>query len=374
MAELRFEAPLACFENEEWADHDDTDGSAVKKIGLDDREEDEQPRRTKQSSTEAENFRELCSGSLEDLVNSFDEKISNCFCNFEEQVEQIAPVQVRSQEEVMDDCQMWWTITGNYGNILPIDWSKDYTNQKINKVLHLRDKQRDHEYPELYHTEEDLPQDFDMHSLIVATLHPEGEDRVETAEDVIRQIEHMLKDPGEEGEGEDLVMMEDEHHLKVKTMMDSLPSHTEHELKKLTCRELRGVGEQYQQTLKALGEVLATEQTLQDTLDYDQHLNNSFIALLLAIHKKLRDSTTAHHKKKKKFRGHAHGLKDLPEQEGEEGSSFLTTKIPYLPQDGPPSSEQLQIYIKILEAISKDSSTVPALLTDYILKVLCPAH
>lgn len=21
---------------------------------------------------------------------------------------------------------MWWTITGNFGNILPIDWSKSY--------------------------------------------------------------------------------------------------------------------------------------------------------------------------------------------------------------------------------------------------------
>ena len=24
---------------------------------------------------------------------------------------------------------MWWTITGNFGNILPIDWSKSYTRK-----------------------------------------------------------------------------------------------------------------------------------------------------------------------------------------------------------------------------------------------------
>ena len=45
------------------------------------------------------------SGSLEDLVNTFDEKITKCFCNYEENVEKFAPVQVRTQEEIMNDCQ-----------------------------------------------------------------------------------------------------------------------------------------------------------------------------------------------------------------------------------------------------------------------------
>jgi len=33
-------------------------------------------------------------GSLEDLVNSFDEKLSQCFRDYQEQAEKIAPVQV----------------------------------------------------------------------------------------------------------------------------------------------------------------------------------------------------------------------------------------------------------------------------------------
>lgn len=45
------------------------------------------------------------SGSLEDLVNTFDEKITRCFHNFRESVENLAPVQVRSQEEIMNECQ-----------------------------------------------------------------------------------------------------------------------------------------------------------------------------------------------------------------------------------------------------------------------------
>ncbi|XP_052120544.1 uncharacterized protein LOC127748919 [Frankliniella occidentalis] len=48
---------------------------------------------------------ESFSGSLEDLVNTFDDKITKCFCNFDESVEKLAPVQVRTQEEIMNECQ-----------------------------------------------------------------------------------------------------------------------------------------------------------------------------------------------------------------------------------------------------------------------------
>jgi len=69
-------------------------------------------------------------GSLEDLVSTFDEKLTMCFQDYQEQVDKIAPVQVRSQEEIMNECQVWWTLTGNFGNIMPIDWTKTYTRAK----------------------------------------------------------------------------------------------------------------------------------------------------------------------------------------------------------------------------------------------------
>lgn len=53
----------------------------------------------------ADNFTETFSGSLEDLVNTFDEKITKCFGNYDESVEKLAPVQVRTQEEIMNECQ-----------------------------------------------------------------------------------------------------------------------------------------------------------------------------------------------------------------------------------------------------------------------------
>ncbi|KAG8232679.1 hypothetical protein J437_LFUL009925 [Ladona fulva] len=57
------------------------------------------------TATAEDNFTETFSGSLEDLVNTFDDKITKCFCNYDESVEKLAPVQVRSQEEIMNECQ-----------------------------------------------------------------------------------------------------------------------------------------------------------------------------------------------------------------------------------------------------------------------------
>lgn len=138
MAELKFEAPLAQFEDsDEWSgpvdtlnnnnssliqnktaavttgsQKEETDnemallGDIVKEVG---QEKDEVMNMLNAGATmtnrSVENFTEMTSGSLEDLVNTFDEKITKCFGNYEQSVEQLAPVQMRSQEEIMSECQ-----------------------------------------------------------------------------------------------------------------------------------------------------------------------------------------------------------------------------------------------------------------------------
>ena len=44
-------------------------------------------------------------GSLEDLVSTFDEKLTMCFADYEEQVEKIAPVQV---EDTLPGANPWF--------------------------------------------------------------------------------------------------------------------------------------------------------------------------------------------------------------------------------------------------------------------------
>lgn len=136
MAELKFEAPLAKFEEtDEWGpvDYQTTNANATLKAAISDalnlniKDNDniylleEAIKDNCLPNTEngikstslnnlikdsnIDNFAEAFTGSLEDLVNTFDEKITKCFGNYEQSVEELAPVQVRTQEEIMNECQ-----------------------------------------------------------------------------------------------------------------------------------------------------------------------------------------------------------------------------------------------------------------------------
>ncbi|KAF2889038.1 hypothetical protein ILUMI_17135 [Ignelater luminosus] len=139
MAELKFEAPLAQFEeSDEWGSNEFQTSTTLKNENelnninltknlkdkdlndvLNDFNEDillndnSKPKIVPpknlilngDTASVADNFTETFSGSLEDLVNTFDDKITKCFGNYEESVEKLAPVQVRTQEEIMNECQ-----------------------------------------------------------------------------------------------------------------------------------------------------------------------------------------------------------------------------------------------------------------------------
>jgi len=149
MAELKFEAPLAQFEeSDEWTKMMDDDSplqSAKHNLhnhqqgnsqptsggGVRDVDEEQLDNMLSNSSrglepankscmqcgannnnvgvevttSDTDNFGETFSGSLEDLVHTFDDKITRCFCDYEESVEKLAQVQIRTQEEIMNECQ-----------------------------------------------------------------------------------------------------------------------------------------------------------------------------------------------------------------------------------------------------------------------------
>ena len=99
-AELRYEAPLATFDGDEWTEFlldvppppvppDNNFRSTASDV----------------TSGDADTFMETFSGSLEDLVNTFDAKITQCFRNYNEHADEIAPVQIRTQDELLADSQ-----------------------------------------------------------------------------------------------------------------------------------------------------------------------------------------------------------------------------------------------------------------------------
>jgi len=77
----------------------------------------------------------LC-GSLENLVQNFETTLKRCLtANKSIDISDFAPVQVRTHDEIMNASQIWYTLTGNFGDILPIDWTKT--------LVHTDDNERD---------------------------------------------------------------------------------------------------------------------------------------------------------------------------------------------------------------------------------------
>ncbi|XP_068993212.1 fasciculation and elongation protein zeta-2-like [Neodiprion pinetum] len=131
--------------------------------------------------------------------------------------------------------------------------------------------------------------------------------------------------------------------------------------------ELDEVEDEEDEDLCSLSETLIAELALRDELEYEKELKNQFISLLLAVQNRRR-----HHHVTKKRNQIQNSNSPLPQHRSIQDSKYLTTVIPYHMDTGPPNNQALQVLIKILKAINEDSPTVPTLLTDYILKDLCP--
>ena len=89
MDELRVAVPLASLEGEDWGDFGSYQSSQAPEAATDKCD-------LGQIST---------SNSLEDLVNNFDHTLTNCFRDLQQDVQHIAPVQIRSHEEILSENQ-----------------------------------------------------------------------------------------------------------------------------------------------------------------------------------------------------------------------------------------------------------------------------
>lgn len=111
---------------------------------------------------------------------------------------------------------------------------------------------------------------------------------------------------------------------------------------------------------KQYSDILVIELKNRDNSIREKELKNNFISSFLAVQAKIREATLA--PSKKKF-----SLQSNPSS----NSQTLTTTIPYEIQNGGPRPDILEKLIEIMEAMRSNSPTVPTLLTNYILKVLC---
>ncbi|XP_032374317.1 fasciculation and elongation protein zeta-2 isoform X1 [Etheostoma spectabile] len=330
-------------------------------------------------------------GSMEDLVNDFDEKLSVCFRNFNAKTESIAPVNVITEDSLLEKDEIWKVLTSNYGRVMPVDWKQSRTCSLHVPTFNLEDKPRKTDVTAELSDDEELREQLDMHSIIVSCL---AEEPLFTAEQIIEEIEEMMQDSpdmeaGHNPSQSDLSMLS----LDVQRSTRS-PSY-ESRVRTLSVAELNERLEETEAIIRRFSEELVQQLALRDELDFEKEVKNSFISALIDVQNRQKEHRELL-KKKKKLKGEAgmsqgHTEKKLGSRFSMEGISsviqnsfrqtfgsgcserqYLTTVIPYEKKGHPPSIEDLQILTKILQAMRDDSDKVPSLLTDYILKVLCP--
>ncbi|GFR11038.1 fasciculation and elongation protein zeta-2 [Trichonephila clavata] len=257
------------------------------------------------------------------------------------------------QLDLQFQMRMWWTLTGNFGNMLPIDWSKSYARKMQINCLNLNEKMDRESGDELDVSDDEVAKDLDLHSLIISSLQQEP---MFTAEQVLEEIDEIMQQdeiPIDESPDETDAEIEQKENNPISSIL------YEEKLKTLTNSQLNEVYLELERMIQENSEVLIQELALRDELEFEKELKNTFISYLLTIQNKKRQHST------EKRRGRSSTGNNTE-------NKFLTTVIPYSIENGPPNNQTLQILIKILKAINEDNPAVPTLLTDYILKVLCP--
>uniref|UniRef100_A0AC11BYL0 Fasciculation and elongation protein zeta 1 n=1 Tax=Ovis aries TaxID=9940 RepID=A0AC11BYL0_SHEEP len=374
------------------------------------------------SLSELENFSsEIISfKSMEDLVNEFDEKLNVCFRNYNAKTENLAPVknqfQIQEEEETLQDEEVWDALTDNYIPSLSEDW-RDPNMEALNG---------NNSDTEIHEKEEEEFNEKSEHDSGI------NEEPLLTADQVIEEIEEMMQnspDPEEEEE-----VLEEEDGGETSSQADSVllqemqaltqtfnnnwsyegPSGPREPLpwaggshpagrsspaglRHMSGSELMELLDQVEGAIRDFSEELVQQLARRDELEFEKEVKNSFITVLIEVQNKQKEQRELMKKRRKEKglslqssridkgsqmplkRFSMEGISNILQSGirqtfGPSGSDkqYLNTVIPYEKKASPPSVEDLQMLTNILFAMKEDNEKVPTLLTDYILKVLCP--
>ncbi|KAM4580289.1 fasciculation and elongation protein zeta-2 isoform 3-T4 [Odontesthes bonariensis] len=301
-------------------------------------------------------------GSIEDLINGFDERISACFGNADAKTDCVAPVSAIAEDTLLEKDEIWNALTSNYGRVMPVDWKRSRTCSLYISSFNLEEKPRKTDVAEELSDEDELREQLDMHSIIVPCL---AEEPLVTAEQVIEEIEEMMQDSSDM-EAERNPPQSDLSTLSLDVQRCS-PGFEER-VRALSVAELTQRLEEAETNIGRFSEELVQQLAVRDELEFEKEVKNSFISALIDVQNRQKEHRESL-RKKKKLKGGGGTSQGLTEKTP---ASYLTTVIPYEKKGHPPSVEDLQILTKILQAMREDSDKVPSLLTDYILNVFCP--
>ncbi|XP_074467301.1 fasciculation and elongation protein zeta-1 [Sebastes fasciatus] len=361
---------------------------------------------TREDFSELENFSEMMSfKSMEDLVNEFDEKLNVCFHNYNTKTEVLAPIRNQSHnqedEERLQDEDVWDALTDNY--ISTWDDSEGLNGNLSEQEIHEKE-------------EEEMNEKNDNANCL-------KEEPLITADQVIEEIVEMMENSPDPGETEE----EDEEESspcssrtnpslleEIRQLSQASNNNCSYEgLSLMPSSALVELLERVEAAICEYSEELVSQLARREELEFEKEVKNTFITALMEVQnrqKEQRDSSKRRRRDKAlslqgggtvpvigggntaSSPGHTEKTGSMPVKRfsmeglsnilqtgirqtfGSTGNEkqYLNTVIPYEKKGTPPSVDDLQMLTKILYAMKEDSEKVPTLLTDYILKVLCP--
>ncbi|CAF0981392.1 unnamed protein product [Rotaria sordida] len=296
--------------------------------------------------------------SLEDLVKSFDNTINICFSD--QQIIESEKFLPTKQTNLISTSNTWSNLIENLQTSLRNDLKLPYISKNCQLAMNNINEKQQHLEDEFISIddlnedeEEELREQLDMHSIIISNnFHHEP---FLTAEQVISEIDFMLQDmTPDSGYCDD-----DDDDLHISCIKNN-----EFYLKNQSIYSLNELYDELNISIKNLSHILVQELANRDELEYEKETKNTFISLVLSIQNKRRHYQNDKHEKCRTIVGNNNYT---------EPGTYLTTIIPF-DRDHPTylSVEHLENLNKILHAINEDSVQVTELLTNYILKVLCP--
>ncbi|XP_016416844.1 fasciculation and elongation protein zeta-1 isoform X2 [Sinocyclocheilus rhinocerous] len=331
--------------------------------------------------SELENFSEMMSfKSMEDLVNEFDEKLNVCFHNYNTKTEVLAPVRNQSHTEEDEE------------RLQDEDWD-DPTSETLNG--NLSDQ-------EIHEKEEDEMNEKNENANCLS------EEPLITADQVIEEIVEMMEnspDPGEteEEEEDDIAVSSSKSSPslleEIRMLSQASNNNCSYEgLRLMPSSALLDILCRMEAAIREYSEELVAQLARRDELEFEKEVKNTFITALMEVQNRQKEQRelSKHRRKDKAMslqgptryektgsmpakRFSMEGLSNILQTGirqtfGTSGTErqYLNTVIPYEKKGTPPSVDDLQMLTKILYAMKEDSEKVPTLLTDYILKVLCP--
>ncbi|XP_066507236.1 fasciculation and elongation protein zeta-1 isoform X2 [Hoplias malabaricus] len=376
------EAPLVCLD-EEFED--------LRPCKMDELEPEQVPRRPygtiplaplgREDFSELENFSEMMSfKSMEDLVNEFDEKLNVCFHNYNTKTEGLAPVRNQSHADEDEERLQDEDWDGPNSETLNGNLSDDEIHEK---------------------EEEEMNEKNENGNCL-------SEEPLITADQVIEEIVEMMEnspDPGEteEEEEEESVVVSSKNSPslleEIRQLSQASNNNCSYEglslmpssaLMELLCR--------VEAAIREYSEELVAQLARRDELEFEKEVKNTFITALMEVQNRQKEQRELSKRRRKDKamslqgstrsdksssmpvkRFSMEGLSNILQTGirqtfGNSGTDrqYLNTVIPYEKKGYAPTVDELQMLTKILYAMKEDSEKVPTLLTDYILKVLCP--